>query len=182
MNTLAYAAAFASLSIAGTAQAQDAAKAFQCDLPYRDTMMAMGSLEVLSQTPVKPFPGLHGEGEMIEFAPGDTSVFGIKPEGLNLKVLPPHPLINVQRQYTIVFSAKFAMAPTNDEKIRQSVEWGLGGCTALETCYRAEKARPEGGGVLKYQRLPLAESSAEYEPKIECTFSFSEEEFEAIGN
>lgn len=48
MITFGSIAAFAALFVAGTANAQDAAKAFECDLPYRETMMAMGSLEVIS--------------------------------------------------------------------------------------------------------------------------------------
>lgn len=172
MNTLAYVAAFASLSVASTAQAQDAAKAFQCDLPYRDTMMAMGSLEVLSQTPVKPFPGLHGEGEMIAFGTGKQAVFGLPPESLTLEILQPHSLA-ARKIFRVIFTSTFVRSEPNDELIKQSVPWHFDLC-GLETCYRAEAATPAGGGRLEYSRkAPLA---------VKCIFEFTPEEFEALGN
>ncbi|MCR9179537.1 MAG: hypothetical protein NXH71_04810 [Erythrobacteraceae bacterium] len=88
MNTPTYVSAFDSLAFAGTVQGQDARNAFDCDLPFRDAIMAMVSLEVLNQTPVKPFPGLHGGGDLIAFSTG-KSVFGLPPQSLTLQILQP---------------------------------------------------------------------------------------------
>ena len=67
-----YLAALASLLAASAANAQDASNAFQCEVPYEAAMMSMASLEVLGQSTVKAFPGLHGEGNLIEFASTGT--------------------------------------------------------------------------------------------------------------
>jgi hypothetical protein len=172
MNKLAYFGALASLSVAATAQAQDASKAFQCDLPYRDTMMAMGSLEVLSQTPVKPFPGLHGDGELIDFATAGTLVYGQTPKQLTLEFLQPHSG-QPRKKFTVSFSAKFAPSTATDEAIQQQVEWHIQ-CGALTFCIRSSATRPEGGGRMEYRRKD--------EFVLQCIFEFTPEEFEAIGN
>lgn len=174
MRILATATALAALVTATTAQAQDAGKAFECNLPYRETMMAMGSLEVLRQSQVKGFVGLHGDGDMVEFAPGDTLVYGLTPKGLNLKVLPPHPTYDIQNDYAVEFTAAFEASPGNDAALRRVATWSLDVCAEwTENCYRADKATPEGAGDLTYIRKG--------DPTLRCTFSFSKEEFEALG-
>ena len=174
MKILATATALAALVTANAAQAQDAGKAFECTLPYRETMMAMGSLEVLRQSQVKGFIGLHADGDMVEFAPGDTLVYGLKPKSLNLKVLPPHPTYDIQKDYAVEFTAAFEPSPANDDALRQTNKWALDACHEwTENCYRAEKATPEGAGDLTYIRVG--------DPQMRGTFSFTNEEFEALG-
>lgn len=164
--------AVAAMFSAGATHAQNASDAFECDLPYRDTMMAMGSLEVISQTPVKPFPGLHGDGELIEFAPGASTVFDIKPQMLSVEFLQPHSM-QARQHYTVTFSASFARSTATDEAIQRSVDWHIG-CGALEFCIRSAAARPEGGGRFEYRRKADLE--------LQCIFEFTPKEFEAIGN
>jgi hypothetical protein len=182
MKALVTASTLVALVTASAAQAQDASKAFECNLPYRDTMMAMASLEVVRQGQVKGFIGLHGDGDMIEFAPGNTLIYGIKPKNLSLQILPPHPTVDIGQDYEVVFSAKFARTDANDEAIKKSVKWHFGQCTVLENCYRAAEAEPEGGGKLTYKRLPSAGLLADHDPELECKFKFTEKEFEALGN
>lgn len=175
MKILATATALTALLTANAAQAQDAGKALECNLPYRETMMAMGSLEVLRQSQVKGFIGLHGDGEMIEFAPGDMVIYGLKPKSLNLKVLPPHPTYDIKKDFAVEFNATFEPSEATDNAIRQSVTWALDACSEwTENCYRATKATPEGAGQLTYIRLG--------DPQLRCEFSFTPEEFEALGN
>lgn len=176
MKILVHGAALAALVMASAAQAQDAGTAFECDLAYRETMMAMGSLEVLRQSAVKGFIGLHGDGEMIEFTPGETLIHGLKPKSLNVKLLPPHPTYDIKKDYAVEFTAAFEPSEANDEAIRQSVTWALDACgTWAEKCFRADKAKPEGAGLLSYTRTGD-------NPELTCAFSFSKEEFEALGN
>jgi hypothetical protein len=174
MKILATAAALTALVTGTTAEAQDAGKAFECNLPYRETMMAMGTLEVLRQSQVKGFVGLHGDGDMVEFVPGNTLVFGLKPTSLNLKVLPPHPTYDIQKDYAVEFTATFERSQGNDDALRRVAKWALDVCAEwTENCYRAEKATPEGAGDLTYIRVG--------DPQMRCTFSFTKEEFEALG-
>lgn len=171
MRALGAFAALVALITAGTAQAQDAARAFQCELPYRDTMMAMGSLKVQGQTPVSPVPTLHGDGQLITFEPATTPVFGANPNRLTLEFLQPGQFQSPKR-FKVTFGAKFARTESTDEAIQQSVPWHIV-CGALEFCTRAQAATPVGGGRLKYRRKT--------EPSLECIFEFTPEEFEALG-
>jgi hypothetical protein len=175
MKILSTASAVAALITATAAQAQDAGKAFECNLPYREAMMAMASLDVLSQSQVKGFIGLNGDGEKIEFAPGDTLVYGVKPKSLNLKVLPPHPVMNIKEQYTVEFTAVIAPVTADDDAVRQSVPWLVGCGEWSETCYRAEKETPQGAGLLRYVRTGD-------NPELQCKFTFTPKEFEALGD
>ena len=176
MKAIVTASSLAALLTANAAQAQDTVKVFECTMPYRETMMAMGSLEVLRQSQVKGFIGLHGDGDMIEFAPGETLVFGQKPKSLNLKILPPHPTYDINNAYEVAFTAVFERSPALDVAVRQSVTWALGACHDWsENCYRADKATPQGAGALTYKRIGD-------NPELICTFTFSQKEFEALGN
>lgn len=154
-----------------TAQAQNAAKAFECNMPYRETMMAMGGLAVVSQTPVKGFPGLHGDGELISFATTGAQVFGIQPDKLSVEVLQPHRW-QAKPQYKVTFAATFARATSTDEAIQRSVEWHIL-CGARSFCQNTEASRPAGGGRIEYRR--------EAELTLSCIFEFTEAEFEALG-
>ena len=173
MKSLGYLVACASLFVATTANAQDAASAFQCDLPYEAAMAEMGSLDVLEQKTVKPFPGLHGEGHLISFSPGGTSVYAAKPDKLTLEVLTPHAW-QPKEKYVITFSSTFAKTAAADEAIQQSVKWHLGFCGALEFCIRSSESAPAGTGRLEYRRGSSL--------VLNCIFEFTPEEFDALGN
>ncbi len=161
----------AAMLLATTAQAQNAAKAFECNMPYRETMMAMGGLAVASQTPVKAFPGLHGDGELIGFATTGTQVFGIRPDKLSVEVLQPHRW-QAKPQYKVTFAATFARATSTDEAIQRSVEWHIL-CGPRAFCLRSSASEPPGSGRLEYRR--------EAELVVNCIFEFTEAEFEALG-
>jgi hypothetical protein len=164
-------AALAALGFSTAAEAQDAGAAFGCALPYRDTMMAMGSLEMLGQTELAPFPGLHGGGQRISFTPGSLSVLGAKPEMLFLEILQPHPTMG-PKKYRVSFTAAFANTPENDNAIQNSVDWHIG-CGALTFCQNTPASRPAGGGRIEYRR--------EAKLSLQCIFEFTPEEFEALG-
>lgn len=166
----------AAVLASSAAHAQDAAQAFQCDQPYRETMIAMGSLEMLRLSEVKAFPGLHGDGEMIEFVSDNTLAYGLKPKALSVKLLPPHPVMNVTKQYTVAFISAFEPTVANDDAIMQAVPWHLDACHEwAERCYRDSKATPQGGGRLSYIRIGD-------DPELKCTFTFTPKEFESLGD
>tara|TARA_B100000678_G_scaffold112894_1_gene94380 strand:+ start:1560 stop:2078 length:519 start_codon:yes stop_codon:yes gene_type:complete len=167
-----YLAALASLVAASSANAQAASSAFECELPYEQSMMALGSLTVLDQSTVAAFPGLHGEGHLIEFAPAGTVIYGAEPEKLALKVLPPHPW-QQKGKYVIAFFSTFAKSAAADEAIKQSVTWNSI-CSELEFCIRSEAAKTDGSGRLEYRR------GADLE--LKCVFEFTPEEFDALGS
>lgn len=171
MKTIGFVAAVAALGVSSAAQAQDAGAAFGCGLPYRDTMMALGSLKVTGQRAIQPFPGLSGGGEHIEFAPGETRVLGATPQALVLEVEQPAELAS-RKLYKVSLLSQFAPTTTNDEAIKASTPWHFGVCGSY--CLRAEAAQKEGLGELGYRRNenPL---------KVECIFRFTPEEFEALG-
>lgn len=171
MNRLTTIIAIASLGVSGAAQAQDAAKAFQCELPYRDTMMALGTIEATGQTKVPGFPGLSGGGERITFAPDATLVYGQKPENLTVEILQPHPL-QTRQKYSVTLTATVARSAAADAAIQQSVPWHIT-CGALEFCIRSSEAAPTGAGRLEYTRKEQL--------ALKCIFEFTPEEFEAIG-
>lgn len=172
MKSSGYLAALASLLAASAAHAQNSSDSFQCALPYEASMKALGSLEVLSQSTVNAFPGLHGEGNLIEFAPTGTSVFGAKPSKLTLEVLTPHKL-QPREKYVITFASTFAKTATADEAIQQSVTWHIQ-CGALDFCIRSSETAPSGAGRLEYRRKSNLE--------LKCIFEFTPEEFDALGS
>lgn len=172
MKNLGHLAALAALGCASAAQAQDAGAAFGCTAPYRNSMLAVGALEVLGQTPVKAFPTLHGDGQLITFAPGGTLVHGAKPDKLSLEMLEPERFQN-PKKFRMTFAAVFARTPANDAAIQRSVEWHIT-CGALPYCQRASASQPAGAGRLEYFR--------EAELTLKCIFEFTPEEVEAFGN
>ncbi len=172
MKSFGYLAALASLLAGGAAHAQETPNAFQCALPYEHSMKALGSLEVLSQSTVSAFPGLHGEGNLIEFAPSGTTVFGAQPSKLTLEVLTPHKL-QPKEKYVITLASTFAKTAAADEAIQRSVTWHIQ-CGTLDFCIRSSEAAPSGAGRLEYRRKASLE--------LKCIFEFTPEEFDALGS
>lgn len=164
----------AAMLLATTAQAQNAAKAFECNMPYRDAVTSLAGLEVASQTPIDAIPALHGAGDLITFKTASASVYGVQPQSLSLRLLSPGTL-KMSQKYVFEFKAVFLNEPATDEAIQKAAQWHLG-CGAAPYCIRSQTGTPPGAGRLEYRH--------EYDVRdatLQCIYEFTPEEFEALG-
>ncbi|KPL67540.1 hypothetical protein SZ64_05105 [Erythrobacter sp. SG61-1L] len=165
----------AAVASATSANAQTAGQAFECALPYQATMNAAGKLEVLRQSSSPGMALLSGPSNTVEFAVGETKVFGAVPTSLTFKLQEPRQ--NAPRKtYTATVNAYFPDDAATDQAIIAANSWHLGLCgPGLSLCIRAKDAAPDGAGELRYHRQKGTPFW------LECVFEFSEEEIKALG-